>query len=295
MRVFNKGFGTSAIVAMLILLAPASSPAASPTEGVDWGQGVISVVGEGVPPQDGSPAKRRLLAKRAAVVDGYRKLAEVVKGVQITSETRVKELEVESDEIRSSVSALVKGAQIVDENITSDGAYEVRINLPLFGDNSLASTVLLTSLNKRKPSIPQPESPSIPQDQATSSGMLTSLGERSDSGQPFSGVVIDARNLKVKAALMPALFTESGREIYFGSLSISNDDLVAQGPVSYAKSLEEAKSHPRIGSIPLVIRAKRFKGPFQADLILADQDAKRLEAADRLGAFLKNMAVVIVQ
>lgn len=263
---------------------------AAPANGVNWSTGVISVIGEGVGPAGTSGAKRRLLAKRAAVVDGYRKLAEVVQGVTITSETRVKELEVESDEIRASVTGLVKGAQIIEENVTSDGAYEVRIDLPLYGENSLASAVLATSLNRRR-------TPAVDPSETTSVGspLITSQGLKAPSGEAYSGVIVDARNLKVKAAMMPALFDEGDRELYFGNLQISNDDLVAQGPVSYAKSLDDAKAHPRVGSNPLIVRAKRFKGPFQADLTLAEGEATRLMAANQAGGFLKNMAVVIVQ
>lgn len=285
------------VVAVSVGLGVASQPswASGSDTGVNWSTGVVSVVGEGVAPEKGAPAKRRLLAKRAAIVDGYRKLAEAVQGVHITAETRVKELEVESDEVRATVSGLIKGAQIVEENITSDGAYEVRIDLPLFGENSLASAVLATSLNRRKaaPAAELAVAPIAPP--AGTQGMVTSLGDVSPSGQPYSGVVIDARNLKAKAAMMPTLFDEAGRELYFGSLSISQEDLVAQGPVSYVKSLDEAKTHPRIGSNPMILRAKRFKGPFQADLVLAEAEATRLLAANRRGEFLKNMAVVIVQ
>jgi hypothetical protein len=277
-----------ALTGMLLTAAPAVIGA--PTEsGINWSSGVISVVGEGVGPSIADSGKRRLLAKRAAIVDGYRKLAETVQGVHITSETRVKELEVESDEIRSTVSGLVKGAQIVEENITSDGVYEVRIEMPIFGEKSLASAVLATSLNRRKPAFTSEVAIAPPTSVTVSEGALPSAGKN------HTGMIVDARNLRAKAAMMPTLFDETGRELYFGALSISNDDLVAQGPVSYVKSLDEAKQHPRVGSNPLIVRAKRHKGPFQADLILSADEAARVTAANQAGGFLANMAVVIVQ
>lgn len=107
-----------------------------------------------------------------------------------------------------------------------------------------------------------------------------------------SGVIVDAKDLGAKAALMPSLFDESGRELYLGSLGISNDDLVARGPVSYVRSLSEAKAHSRVGDRPVIVRAKRFKGPFHADLILSPEDVKRLEGLQ--SEVLKRMAVVIV-
>jgi hypothetical protein len=269
----------------------AVSAAPSGATGVDWTSGVISVIGEGVPPVDGQPAKRRLLAKRAAIVDGYRKLAEAVQGVQVDGQTTVKELEVASDEVRTSVSGLVKGARIVDENITSDGAYEVRIELPLFGENSLANAVLESSLNRRR-SVKLPEPPPVAEPDRRQWG--ESRSHATSQASAYTGIVVDARNLKAKAAMMPALLDEAGHELYLGEVQVSNDDLVAKGLVSYVKNLDDAKTHPRVGASPVIIRADRYQGPFHADLVLGNDAAAQLKSASASSGLLKKLAVVIV-
>ena len=50
--------------------------------------------------QDVAEAQKKLLSKRAAEADAYRKLAEAVYGLQINSRTYVKDYVTESDEIR---------------------------------------------------------------------------------------------------------------------------------------------------------------------------------------------------
>jgi len=58
-----------------------------------------------------SPAQNKLLAKRAAEADAYRKLAETINGVQINSSTTVRDFVTESDEIRSGIDTVVRGAR----------------------------------------------------------------------------------------------------------------------------------------------------------------------------------------
>ena len=80
-------------------------------DGVKWEDSTITVKGMGLTPQNvKSPAQARMLARRAAVVDGYRLLAELIKGVNVDAETTVENLIVRSDTVRTKVNACVQGA-----------------------------------------------------------------------------------------------------------------------------------------------------------------------------------------
>ncbi|MEK6676185.1 MAG: hypothetical protein AABZ47_11095 [Planctomycetota bacterium] len=70
-------------------------------------------------------AQNKLLAKRAAEADCYRKLAESVYGVKITSDTTVRDFVTESDEIRASVDTFIKGVKLGPPRYYEDGACEV--------------------------------------------------------------------------------------------------------------------------------------------------------------------------
>ena len=72
-----------------------------------------------------SDAQNKLLARRAAEADCYRKLAEAVYGVQINSQTYVRDFVTESDEIRASVDAIVKGVRLGQPRYYEDGTCEV--------------------------------------------------------------------------------------------------------------------------------------------------------------------------
>ncbi len=75
--------------------------------------------------QDAKQAQNKLLAKRAAEADCYRKLAETVYGVQINSETYVKDFVTESDTIRAGVDTFIKGIRLGQPQYYEDGACQV--------------------------------------------------------------------------------------------------------------------------------------------------------------------------
>ena len=113
-------------------------------EGVDWRKNVIVVIGEAVVPPDAiNFTQAKGLASRGAKADAYRKMAEVINGVRVDSETTVEKLQSVKDKIRLKVSATIKGAQVIKEGFLSDGGYRVVMQVPLFGvKDSLASAVL---------------------------------------------------------------------------------------------------------------------------------------------------------
>ncbi len=70
----------------------------------------------------------KLLAKRAAQVDAYRKLTELLLGLKITSSTTVRDFVAESDEIRTSFDQFVKGLKVVGPpRYFDDGTCEVDV------------------------------------------------------------------------------------------------------------------------------------------------------------------------
>jgi hypothetical protein len=91
----------------------------------------ISVIGQGVAPMNTtSPAQAYALAKRAAVADAYRLIAEKVKGVRIDGQDLIKDMMVKRSTIRTSVQAMVRNANIV-ETTFKEGLCEVEMEITL--------------------------------------------------------------------------------------------------------------------------------------------------------------------
>ncbi len=74
---------------------------------------------------DTSTAQKKLLSKRAAEADAYRKLAEAIKGLQITSDTYVKDFVAESDTIKAEMDEFIRGVRLGDPSWYDDGSCEV--------------------------------------------------------------------------------------------------------------------------------------------------------------------------
>lgn len=70
----------------------------------------------------GSVGSKRVHAKRAAEMDVYRRLAERIAGIALTSDTTVKDFAVESDAVKSSFSHTLKSAEITAVTYNDDVA-----------------------------------------------------------------------------------------------------------------------------------------------------------------------------
>lgn len=71
------------------------------------------------------PEQQKLLAKRAAEADAYRKLAEAVYGVQLNATTHVQDFVAESDQIRGMVDSFIRGIRLGAPTWYDDGSCEV--------------------------------------------------------------------------------------------------------------------------------------------------------------------------
>ncbi|MDA7818537.1 LPP20 family lipoprotein [Sulfurimonas sp.] len=89
----------------------------------------ISVIGQGVAPMSTvSPAQAYALAKRAAIADAYRAIAEKVKGVRIDGQDLIKNMMVKRSTIRTEVKAMVRNANVV-ETTFKEGLCEVEMEI----------------------------------------------------------------------------------------------------------------------------------------------------------------------
>lgn len=92
----------------------------------------ISVVGQGVAPCNGacSPAQALALAKRAAIADAYRLIAEKVKGVYVEGNDYIKNMMVKKTTVRTHVAASLRNTAI-GETTFKDGLCQVEMEIKL--------------------------------------------------------------------------------------------------------------------------------------------------------------------
>ena len=260
------------LVAALFLFTSISAEAAQ--MGTDWNTQKITVVGTGVAPNGMRGAQARIMAKRAAMADGYRQLLEAVKGVQVDASTTVEMAMVQSDSIKLKVSGLVQGARVVSENFTNDGAYEVTMEIPMFGaSGGLAAAVI------EKPAVVEP----IPEPDVT----VTVKVEVNKGG--YTGLIIDCRGFRVQPVMSPVIKNANGKKIY-GHKNLDYDKVIEFGMASYADNMSMAT---RAGSNPLIIKAVAVED-FNSNPVVSNEDANRILSENKHSHFLEDTAVVFL-
>ena len=122
--------------------------------------------------------------------------------------------------------------------------------------------------------------------------LVPDAGAQAGSGSAgdTTGVIINAKGLKVTPALAPRLIDEKGNEVYTAK-HVSKDAIGKNGVCGYVKTVDAANKDPRVTGKPLVLKALRLTEAGSADLVLSEADAAKLT---KLGAILGKGNVVIV-
>ncbi|HAJ27869.1 MAG TPA: hypothetical protein DCG53_11625 [Syntrophus sp. (in: bacteria)] len=243
---------------------------------INYEDGYVEAVGVGAPPERymGKP-NARPMALRAAQVDAYRNLLEIVQGVRIDANTVVKDFMTESDVIRASVEGLVKGSKVMNKEYLSDGTVEVTVRMNLSG--RLSQSIMPKAFDRQPESAPPPPPPAV----------------TAPSGDIFTGLVIDARTLGARPAMSPKVVDENGKEVY-GSMNVDRQYAIQQGMTGYARDLTAAQSNPRVTNNPVSVKGVKADGPGKCDIVISNADAAKIRASGENLSFLKKCRVMIV-
>ncbi|MBQ4405085.1 MAG: LPP20 family lipoprotein [Selenomonadaceae bacterium] len=280
------------LLATMFLLTGVRAEAA-----VDWGDKVITVRGMGTanPQMVKTPAHALMMARRAAIADGYRQMAELITGVQVDAETTVEQMMLTSDIVKTRVSAIIKGAVIVSEGELAGGGYEVEMQVPLFGATGLSTAVIPPAPVIEPFPQPAPEViPSMPADSQTGDSVgynIAKGGERSPMAAigGYTGLIIDCRGLNLNPVMSPVIKNVKGVKLY-GHENLNYDLVVRDGMVNYATDRNMAD---RAGAKPLVIKAERLED-HNANPVVSEADGSRILIENGASGFLNKTAVVFL-
>jgi hypothetical protein len=222
-----------------------------------------------------------LEAREVAVADALRNLSMAVSQVRVTSDTRVENYVLKSDEIRVRIEAMIRGARILEEKLLpTSGVYRVIVQLRLKGPNSLLDAIEAAEAEARRAAVAAAYNPFAPGMPAPDSAEYTSL-------------IVDCRGLRVAACPAPKLYDNERAEVY-GTMKISPDFVNEVGIVSYPRSMQEARTSPRAGKNPLVIRARGVADNNRFHPIISTHDAEKIRDANHDSKFMERVAVIFL-
>ena len=251
----------------------------------DWQKSVIKA--EGVGFAQGEGARARSLAKIAAVTQAQAKLVETIAGVNITSEVTVKEQMLKSQVIKKKVKGKIRGARVIEEEPIAENGYRVIMELKFYGKNGIVKTIF--------PKLESEVKNNKLAGAGSEFGVKAAKAEQSkESISDYTGVIIDADDLKVQAALFPKIYAANGKLIYALS-KLNYQGVATEGIVAYRPSLADAKSDKRIGRQPLIIDAQQVQGEFNSDLVITNQDAKLMNQVGYQNNIFKDRKVIVVK
>ena len=273
----------AACLTVLLFVLATATVAFAAENGVDWERGVIRATGLGA----GKSKDRkkvgiyRAQAKRAATMDAQRNLAEAVKGVRVTSDSSMKDLELEYDQVRTRVDTIISGMSEVDVQYFEDGTCQVVLEMPLFGGSeSLSNAAFLPFKDTPKTDFPQPVDTTV----ATQPTVVN---------QNYTGLIIDCRGMNINCVMSPVIKNTDGTKIY-GHMNLDYDKIIVNGMAAYAGDAYDQISAQRAGNNPLVIEAVRLDD-LNANPVVSVADADKILAANAHDRFLDNCAVVFVK
>lgn len=252
---------------------------------IAWGDGMITIV-RGIEKNDvGEDVAISPLSVRKATSMARKEMLDMILSTRINSRQTVSSYISNDSEIYAQVrgrvhNSLFQGPGMFDE------AGTVRVS-EMFRDK-LADLILPKTIQFQS-GIPPKLSTSMEQ-----RFDFTEHGpESAGSAEGYTGVIVDARGLKVTPALVPVVYGQDGHGAY-GAFSVSRGNAVKNGLVAYAQQMDIKVLKNRTGNNPLVVKALSAHGSWRTDLIISSPMAKLVRAIMKNKSAAENCRVVIV-
>jgi hypothetical protein len=109
----------------------------------------------------------------------------------------------------------------------------------------------------------------------------------------YTGLIVDARKLGLRPALVPKIMNEKG-ELVYSTQSLGQQDIVRMGLVGYAKDVNAASKNQRVTADPVVVSGLGATGEKKTDVVISNRDAQMILTTAPYTGYLKNGRVMVV-
>jgi hypothetical protein len=207
--------------------------------------------------------------------------------VRMNANSRVVDLTRPNVNLRIEVEEMASAAEVIRQKTLADGRTEITVKMELFGG---FAQLLLPADIKQVESI-KPFSKSQPM---AGPGADPSVGQRYNTDpDTYTGLIVDARGIGAKPAMVPVVLDENGKEVY-GSAFVSREYAVQQGICQYMRILGDSANSVRVSPKPLWVKGLRTQTAAACDIVISNADASRLRGVSSHLSFLKQCRVIIL-
>jgi hypothetical protein len=109
----------------------------------------------------------------------------------------------------------------------------------------------------------------------------------------YTGLIVDARKLGLRPALVPKIMNEKG-ELVYSTQSLGQQDIARMGLVGYAKDVNAAAKNQRVTADPVVVSGLGATGEKKTDVVISNRDAQMILTTAPYTGYLKNGRVMVV-
>ena len=253
------------------------------TGAIDWARGIVQARGISAPIKRGlektPPNSPKALSE--AKNDARIKLLETVKIIKINTKHSVGDIAAKNKTVMTQIKDMVYEATEIEKfrKYMSDGSVEVLLQMNLHGG---FSQLVLPGEIRQIEGIKQ-----------IKKGENSAAANMKPASEVYTGLLVDARNIKLQPALVFKILDENLVEV-FGPAFVSREFVVQQGMAAYYTDIVLATSDPRISDKPLTVKALRTDYPSRCDIVISNADASKLKSASHHLLFLKESRVVVL-
>lgn len=242
--------------------------------------GLVTAVGFGVINNKDAVGQAIYKARRVAIADAQRQLAETLKGVRIDTNFRLIDSVNGTTIITKVLNDNLLRAEITDEQILSmpsnegPGLIKIEMKVNITEDRYIHEVLMQEQNIVRNHTVSR-------EYQVVETTRTTTARET------YTGLIIEVAGLGLEPALFPRILTESGEVVY----SIHSVDTNITTVIEYATTITQARNTTHIQTNPLTIHAK---GVDRTDIIITNEQAEQIKQLLEIYNFFKKGAVVAV-
>ena len=244
---------------------------------INWTTQAIISTGKGIPSEKfhGNPIGRKI-AEDNALKQAFDNLYLTVLHVCIDANSHAVDVQKKNKHFQDQIQQMTENSRVLKKEYLSDGTVEITVQMSMNGGFSQLA---------------------LPDDIRYIESIASIMPQKHltwrQKEKKYTGLIVDARGLDVKACLAPIIVSKIGDEVY-GPQYISREYAVQSGTCIYLNNFDTASKHHRIGNKPFVVKGIGLVADQVTNIVISNTESARFKSLIEHLTILKHCRVIIV-